>query len=59
MKETLATLNRMQADGILGNYAIGGAVGATFYIAPAATLDVDIFVTRHFRQFAGKPHVNL
>ena len=25
-------------------YAIGGAVGATFYLEPAATLDVDIFV---------------
>ena len=45
MIETLAMLNRMQADGIIGSYAIGGAVGATFYIAPAATLDVDIFVT--------------
>jgi hypothetical protein len=45
MKNTLEMLNRMQADGIIGSYAIGGAVGATFYIAPAATLDVDIFVT--------------
>jgi hypothetical protein len=45
MKDTLAMLNRMQADGVIGSYAIGGAVGATFYIAPAATLDVDIFVT--------------
>lgn len=34
----------MQADGIIGKYAIGGAVGATFYLEPAATLDVDIFV---------------
>ena len=45
MKDTLEMLNRMQADGIIVSYAIGGAVGATFYIAPAATLDVDIFVT--------------
>ncbi len=35
----------MQADGIIGKYAIGGAVGATFYLDPSATLDVDIFVT--------------
>ena len=35
----------MQADGVIGKYAIGGAVGATFYLEPAATLDVDIFVT--------------
>ena len=35
----------MQADGIIGKYAIGGAVGATFYLDPSATLDVDVFVT--------------
>jgi hypothetical protein len=36
MKTTLETINHMQADGVIGLYAIGGAV--------AATLDVDIFV---------------
>ena len=30
----------MQADGVIGKYAIGGAVGATFYLEPAATLDL-------------------
>lgn len=35
----------MQADGVIDRYAIGGAVGATFYLEPVATLDVDIFVT--------------
>lgn len=45
MKETLQTINQMQADGVIGKYAIGGAVGATFYLAPAATVDLDIFVT--------------
>ena len=45
MKATLEAINRMQADGVIGKYAIGGAVGATFYLEPAATLDVDIFVT--------------
>src|SRR5260370_22740230 len=34
----------MQGDGIICKYAIGGAVGATFYLERAATLDVDIFV---------------
>lgn len=34
----------MQADGVIGKYAIGGAVGATFYLEPSATADVDIFV---------------
>ena len=45
MKATIESINQMQADGIIGKYAIGGAVGATFYLEPAATLDVDIFVT--------------
>ena len=45
MKATLEVINRMQAEGIIGKYAIGGAVGATFYLEPAATLDIDIFVS--------------
>jgi hypothetical protein len=45
MKATLAAINQMQADGVIGKYAIGGAVGATFYLDPAATVDLDIFVT--------------
>ena len=44
MKEALELINRMQADGVIGRYAIGGAVGATLYLEPAATLDIDIFV---------------
>lgn len=44
MKETLEIINQMQADGVIGEYAIGGAVGATFYLAPAATVDLDLFV---------------
>jgi hypothetical protein len=37
-------LNALQADGVIHHYAIGGAVAATFYLEPAATLDVDVFV---------------
>ena len=44
MKETIEAINQMQAEGVIGKYAIGGAVGATLYLEPAATLDVDIFV---------------
>lgn len=34
----------MQADGVIDRYAIGGAVGATFYdVEPAETIDVDVF----------------
>ncbi|MGD0258690.1 MAG: hypothetical protein ABSD29_02570 [Verrucomicrobiota bacterium] len=45
IREVIATINRMQSDGVIERYAIGGAVGATFYLEPSATLDVDIFVT--------------
>ena len=47
MKATLQVINQMQADGVIGKYAIGGAVGATFYLEPSATLDIDIFVSFH------------
>src|SRR5258707_97743 len=38
-------LNRMHEDGIVDTYAIGGAVGGTFYISPSATFDLDVFIT--------------
>ena len=45
IQEVISTINQMQADSVIERYAIGGAVGATFYLEPVATLDVDIFVT--------------
>jgi hypothetical protein len=45
MKTTLAVINQMQSDGVIGKYAIGGAVGATFYLEPSATQDIDIFIS--------------
>jgi len=45
MKATLEVINRMRTDGVIGKYAIGGAVGATFYLEPSATLDIDVFVS--------------
>ncbi|HOX56044.1 MAG TPA: hypothetical protein P5205_02805 [Candidatus Paceibacterota bacterium] len=45
MKATLAVINGMQADGVIDRYAIGGAVAATFYVEPSATLDIDIFLS--------------
>lgn len=32
VKRTLETINQMQADGVIGKYAIGGRVGATVYL---------------------------
>lgn len=44
MKDTLETINRMRSDGVINKYAIGGAVGATLYLEPSATLDIGVFV---------------
>jgi hypothetical protein len=49
--QVIALINQLEADGVVERYAIGGAVGATFYLEPIATLDVDIFVA--FRQDPG------
>lgn len=35
----------MEADGIGDRNVIGGAVGATFYLEPVATLGVDILIS--------------
>src|SRR5205823_2963930 len=45
IKEVIEMINQMAADGVIERYAIGGAVGATFYLEPVATLDVDVFIT--------------
>lgn len=47
IREVIAVVNQMEADGVIDRYAIGGAVGATFYLEPVATLDVDVFVAFH------------
>lgn len=44
IREVIEIINQMEADGVIDRYAIGGAVGATFYLEPVATLDVDVFV---------------
>ncbi len=44
MEKTLQILNALAHDGVLGRYAIGGAMGATFYVEPLLTFDLDIFV---------------
>lgn len=45
LKNVLSAINEMERDGVIDRYAIGGAVGATFYLEPVATLDIDIFVS--------------
>src|ERR1700687_1777850 len=45
IKETLEIINAMEADGIIGRYAIAGAVAAYNYIEPAVTDDLDILIS--------------
>ncbi len=44
MKETLSEINALREAGRIGPWAIGGAIGATFYLEPLSTYDLDIFV---------------
>ena len=53
LKKIIGVINQMQAAGVIGRYAIGGAVGATFYLEPVATFDLDVFVV--IQPEAGSP----
>lgn len=44
MKRTLEVLNRLVDSGTINDYAIGGAMGAMFYIEAVTTVDLDVFV---------------
>ena len=44
MKEALKVLAELVAEGVIEDYAIGGAMGATFYLEPVLTMDLDVFV---------------
>ena len=44
MQAVLKATNRLVADGVVGNYAIGGAIGASFYLPAMQTEDIEVFV---------------
>lgn len=44
MEKTLQVLNALERDGVIRRYAIGGAMGATFYAEPLLTFDLAVFV---------------
>jgi hypothetical protein len=44
MRAALEALNRLVADRVIENYAIGGAIGASFYLPAMQTEDLDVFV---------------
>jgi len=43
MDKTLTVINELEAEGVIGRYAIGGAIGLMFYVEPTATYDLDVF----------------
>lgn len=43
MKRAIEVLNELTEKGILRSYAIGGAMGAAFYLEPVSTFDLDVF----------------
>jgi hypothetical protein len=51
LKDAFSVVNSMEAEGVIERYALGGAVAATFYLEPIATIDVDCFVS--FRRLPG------
>jgi hypothetical protein len=44
LEKVFSIIKQMEADGVIGRYAIGGAVGAIFWIEPFQTKDLDVFV---------------
>lgn len=44
MERTLGVLNDLVRDKVIEKYAIGGAVGAIFWVEPFDTIDLDVFV---------------
>ena len=44
LKDLLMAINRAQTDGVINQFAIGGTLGAMFYIEPTTVPDAEIFV---------------
>ncbi len=57
MKRTLEVVNAMEADGVIGRYAMSGAVAAYNYIEPTVTDDLDILIS--FKETSDRPKSGL
>jgi hypothetical protein len=44
IEKTIAVINQICAEGVIEDYALGGATAVIFYTEPIATEDIDIFV---------------
>jgi hypothetical protein len=45
--EALAAISDLKRDGIVADYAVGGAMAVIFWSEPTATFDLDVFVRFH------------
>jgi hypothetical protein len=45
MEKVIEILNRMQADGVIEKFAIGGGIAAIRYLEPYLTDDIDVFLS--------------
>jgi len=45
VEKVIEILNRMQADGVIERFAIGGGIAAIRYLEPYLTDDIDVFLS--------------
>lgn len=45
LADVFRVLNRMRDEGVVAQYAVGGATAVLFYAEPTRTYDLDVFVT--------------
>jgi hypothetical protein len=53
LKDVFSVLEQMRTEGVVTDYAIGGATAVLFYAEPTRTYDVDVFVTLPQRSPSG------
>lgn len=44
MERVIQVINRMQTEGVISTYAIGGGIAAIYYLEPYQTDDIDVFI---------------
>lgn len=45
MEKVIQVLNRMQAEGVIEKFAIGGGIAAIYYLEAYQTDDIDVFIS--------------
>lgn len=45
MEKVIEVLNRMKAEGVIQNFAIGGGIASIYYLEPYLTDDIDVFIS--------------